>query len=228
MGYRVKIFVVFFLINLSCVVELKAQQTQTGKARRQELKSIREEQWEHWHETKRKSDSTRAAGEQEREAYLKSPLSMEYQESVRKQDSARYAGYRILLDTLPVGTKVVKLVKGNYADLPDKIYEFRDLDSLNLARNRITGLDVRFDQFKHLKFLNIAGNDLSERSIKFDRNDTLEYLNLSENEIFKMPRSLRRLKGLKILKISGSSKNGRSLSMGNSTRPDIDLPSTLT
>ena len=211
MRYAVKIFVFFFLINLFFNFELEAQQTQIDKARREELKSIRTEQWEHWYKTKRKLDSTRAAGQIEREAFLNSPLSKEYQESVRKKDSARYEGYQTLLDTIRQETKVLKLVNSSYKSIPPEIFDLKYLDSLNLGMNEISNFEVKFSDFSHLRFLNLYGNKLSDGTIKFDRNDSLSYLNLSENDFKKIPGSLRKLKGLKTLKISGNAKQGKSL-----------------
>lgn len=208
-----KIFFIILCLGFETNIESNAQINNIDKTRRQQLDSIRDEQWASWYLAKQKKDSAIAQSEKEREAYRQSPLAREYWESVRREDSLRHLRYITLLDTISDSQHVLKLINGSFETVPGEIYKLHKLDTLNLARNQISSFDFRSENFRHLKFLDFYENKLHHRNTKFDKNDTLVFLNLSGNEFEKMPKSLRRLKGLTVLKIAENAPVDKKLKL---------------
>jgi Leucine-rich repeat (LRR) protein len=208
-----KIFFILPILVLFTCFESIPQTNKIDKVRRQKLDSIGQKQWESWYLAKQAKDSAIAQSKKEREAFRKTPLAQEYWETVRREDSIRHLGYVNLLDTISNSQHILKLIDGGFDAVPGEIYKLQKLDTLNLAGNQISSFNFMSENFMHLKYLDLYKNKLYHRHIRFDKNDTLLYLNLSNSELEKMPKSLRKLKGLTVLKIAENAPPDKKLKL---------------
>ncbi len=181
-----------------------SQNTGLSRERKHQIDSLKKLQWALWKKEE-------AAREIEREEWIKTrtvrekdPFYKKLMKEKELEDSLRRVGYDQMLKTLPPAIHHVKLTTGKYEQIPEIIYSFRDLDTLNLRDNQIGKVPKRLSMKLNLKSIIFARNQLSNGKIRFARSESIVCLDLSENQFKKIPCSVRKLKNLRSLKINGN------------------------
>lgn len=101
----------------------------------------------------------------------------------------------------------------------DRIYDFVNLEYLDLRYFNLTFLPDKMAVFEKLKTLNLNGNHLTSFPASLLELQNLEEVFLSGNQISKIPLELGRLKKLKHLNISGNRLSGSEIEKLTSLLP---------
>ena len=91
-----------------------------------------------------------------------------------------------------------------FALLPNEIFAFRELRSLNLVGKGLFELSSRIGELAFLKRLDLARNSLSSLPMALAQLDELQDLDLSDNQLSTVIDVLRKLPALRYCQISGN------------------------
>lgn len=97
--------------------------------------------------------------------------------------------------------KVIKLVlrKEHLKTFPKEIFEFKNLQYLDLAKNNIKEIPDSIEVLKDLQYLDISKNTLQSLNGKIGKLTNLFYLNLNNNEFSALPTTMGNLVNLRTL-----------------------------
>jgi Leucine-rich repeat (LRR) protein len=109
-----------------------------------------------------------------------------------------------LLKTKRDTVKVLNLSNLGLGKLPDEIYNFKNLEELDLSKNEFEVLRLNAKKLPKLKKILLAENLLSENSIKIKRNKHVQILSLSDNAFEAFPKRIQRNKGLKDIHLANN------------------------
>lgn len=107
----------------------------------------------------------------------------------------------------------------NLKSVPKYVFDMKNLESLNLSNNQLTGAlpgEIRFLQ--NLKILDASNNQMTGVPAEVGQLTKLEVLNLANNQLTGLPYELGNLKNLKTLNLSGNSYSEYDLSI---IRPNL-------
>lgn len=95
--------------------------------------------------------------------------------------------------------KYHKAERRGYQQLPEEIFQFTELEVLNLAENKLSTLDERIGGFSKLYTLDLSYNNIKQLPDSFAQLQELEYLILSNNQFTHFPEVLFQLPNLRFL-----------------------------
>jgi Leucine-rich repeat (LRR) protein len=98
----------------------------------------------------------------------------------------------------------LNLAGNRLAELPTEIGNLTQLESLNLALNRLTSLPPEIGQLTQLEWFNLNGNQLTELPPEIGKLTQLQMLYLDGNQLTELPPEIGNLKQLKWLRLSGN------------------------
>lgn len=88
--------------------------------------------------------------------------------------------------------------------VPEVIYRFKNLESLELSNNYLTKIPAELTKLKKIAYLGLNFNELNEESIEFKRNKSLKVLKLQHNPLATIPTSLKKNRRLEDLFIGNN------------------------
>ena len=91
----------------------------------------------------------------------------------------------------------LKRIQGD--DFPVEVFQFKNLESLNLSKNSFRSIPYEIGQLKKLRYLNLAKNNIKKLPESIGDLSNLEQLIISQNILTELPRSIGKLKKLKFL-----------------------------
>ena len=89
-------------------------------------------------------------------------------------------------------------------EVPDIIYNLKNLRQLNLYHNKINHLQETIDNFPYLEKLILYGNELTDIPHSVANLKRLSHLDLGFNKFTGLPKPLKELKSLRYLNLSGN------------------------
>ena len=96
--------------------------------------------------------------------------------------------------------------------MSNSILQQTDLEELNISNNQITGaLPSQIQNLKNLKTLNMSNNLMTGIPAEIGQLQKLETLDLSNNQFTGLPNELGNLKNLKTLNLSGNNYSFQDL-----------------
>lgn len=98
----------------------------------------------------------------------------------------------------------LKLTWKRYKEFPPEIFEFPNLRTLNLKRNKITEIPDEIALLKNLRELDLTRNKLKSVNPKVGELTKLRILNLGMNDIETLPAELVKLENLEEISIWGN------------------------
>lgn len=109
--------------------------------------------------------------------------------------------YTSIAEGLKNPDKVIKLVlrKEHLKVIPKEIFQFKNLQYLDLAKNNIKEIPDSIEVLKDLQYLDISKNTLQSLNGKIGKLTNLVYLNLNNNEFSALPTTMGNLVNLKVL-----------------------------
>lgn len=122
----------------------------------------------------------------------------------------------IAIDTVPTYTlakalkqnplKVYKLSikKMKLSELPPEIFEFKNLQILDVSGNRLKTFPTKINEFKYLQELDITNNKIEIVTKELGDLVELRKLKASQNEIVSIPSEIKKLKKLKYIDLWGN------------------------
>lgn len=129
-----------------------------------------------------------------------------YSVSMRAQllDSAALAQEPVfdnLQEALKDPDKVIRLhlVKQKLAEFPKEIFQFKNLQELDLSKNRIKELPENIGELSQLQVLNLSKNDLEILPSSIGRLKYLHKLVVNQNNLTALPPAIGDLENLRVL-----------------------------
>lgn len=106
-----------------------------------------------------------------------------------------------LEQALKTPEKVIKLVlkRNKYKTFPTEIFQFTNLQYLDLSKNNIKEIPLQISTLKDLQYFNISKNGLERFPPQIGDLTNLYYLNGSQNELFELPSEIGKLVNLRNL-----------------------------
>lgn len=97
--------------------------------------------------------------------------------------------------------KVIKLVlrKEHLKTIPNAVFQFKNLQYLDLGKNNIKEIPDSIELLKDLQYLDISKNNLQSLNGKIGKLTNLFYLNLNNNEFSELPTTMGNLVNLRVL-----------------------------
>ncbi|MCP9761460.1 leucine-rich repeat domain-containing protein [Lacihabitans soyangensis] len=120
-----------------------------------------------------------------------------------KSESAEYRVSEIL-KTKKNTDKVLNLSHLGLKKLPNEIYDFKNLEELDLSKNEFEVFRLNAKKLPKLKKIVLSENLLSENSIKINRNKHVQMLSLSDNAFEAFPKRIQRNKRLKDIHLANN------------------------
>ncbi|MEM1406088.1 MAG: leucine-rich repeat domain-containing protein [Bacteroidota bacterium] len=77
--------------------------------------------------------------------------------------------------------KILRLAGARLTQLPEFVFDYPNLTSLDLSNNRIEKLDKRLNKLDSLRWINLSGNNLAERRLRLKKNKSISLLYLHNN-----------------------------------------------
>jgi Leucine-rich repeat (LRR) protein len=109
-----------------------------------------------------------------------------------------------LLKTKKDTVKVLNLSNLGLKKLPNEIYNFKNMEELDLSKNEFEVLRLNTKKLPKLKKILLSENMLSENSIRIKRNKHVQILSLSDNVFEAFPKRIQRNKGLKDIHLANN------------------------
>jgi Leucine-rich repeat (LRR) protein len=109
--------------------------------------------------------------------------------------------YIDLADALRYPEKVIRLElrKKKLKEFPKEIFQFPNLQYLDISRNQITELPDSIDKLKNLQYLNVSRNKLGALPKQVGRLSNLMFLHANNTELIGLPPQIGNLEHLHIL-----------------------------
>ncbi len=106
--------------------------------------------------------------------------------------------YTNLAEALKDPDKVIKLSlrKKKYKEFPREIYQFKNLQWLDLSKNAIKELPDSVAEFKFLQFFSISKNGLERLPLNIGKLKNLKYINVNQNNLTRLPYTFGDLENL--------------------------------
>jgi Leucine-rich repeat (LRR) protein len=109
--------------------------------------------------------------------------------------------YTSIAEGLKNPDKVIKLVlrKEHLKTIPKEVFQFKNLQYLDLAKNNIKEIPDSIELLTQLQYLDISKNTLQSLNGKIGKLTNLFYLNLNNNEFSVLPTTMGNLVNLRVL-----------------------------
>lgn len=109
--------------------------------------------------------------------------------------------YMDLTEAMQHPEKVIRLElrKKKLKEFPKEIFQFPNLQYLDISRNQITELPDSIDKLTHLQYLNVSRNKLGALPKQIGRLSNLVYLHANNNELIGLPPQIGNLERLHVL-----------------------------
>jgi Leucine-rich repeat (LRR) protein len=109
--------------------------------------------------------------------------------------------YDNLQDALKEPDKVIRLhlVKQKFTEFPKEIFQFRNLQELDLSKNRIKELPDSISGLQNLQVLNLSKNDLETLPAAIGKLSNLRKLVVNQNSLTALPPAIGDLQNLRVL-----------------------------
>ena len=106
-----------------------------------------------------------------------------------------------LEQALKTPEKVIKLVlkRNKFKTFPTEIFQFTNLQYLDLSKNNIKEIPAEIGTLKNLQYFNISKTGLEKFPSQIGELTNLYYLNGSQNELTELPVEIGKLKNLRNL-----------------------------
>lgn len=116
-------------------------------------------------------------------------------------------GYTDLVAAMKEPEKVVKLVlrKQKYKEFPKEIWNFPNLQYLDLSKNQITEFPDSLGKLKNLQVLHLSKNKIEGLPRELGDLQNLVILDINQNELTMLPPQIGKLKKLKYLDLWSNS-----------------------
>jgi Leucine-rich repeat (LRR) protein len=102
-------------------------------------------------------------------------------------------------------SNILDLSGQGLAKIPDYVFEQTNLEDLDVSDNQLTGaIQGEIRHLQNLKSLNLSKNKMTGVPAEIGQLQKLEILDLSENQLTGLPNELGNLKNLKTLDLSGN------------------------
>ena len=89
--------------------------------------------------------------------------------------------------------------------IPFSVYRLKKLERLSFTSSELEEISPNLTKkLIQLKWLNLNANQLTSNAIKFAKNTTIKRLMLAKNQLLTIPKSIKKLKGLEYLDLSGN------------------------
>ena len=108
--------------------------------------------------------------------------------------------------------------KKKLTTIPEEIFEFENLISLNLAGNKISSVPRKIISLNNLKKLDLSNNQISNLPENFGNLAKLSNLNLARNNLSVLPESFSKLTNLEILNLANNQLSYLPETLGNLTK----------
>ncbi len=194
---------VFFLLCLLFVTPLFAQYEWLSSAQRQKVDSVRA--------VVQEEIRLRQLARAEAIAKLKNDstadsLRAQYAKKERQERAKQTQVYQTQLDALgSTDTTSLRLTYNNFTTVPRAVIEQQKLTSLNFTNSALACVPRElFTEMPQLTSINFTASALTHRAIYAARNRSINRLSLSKNHLEKIPRKLKKLRGLTYLDLSGN------------------------
>jgi hypothetical protein len=92
----------------------------------------------------------------------------------------------------------------DFGAVPDRVFDFKELRSLNLVGKGLLELSPRIGELKFLKRIDLARNSLSSLPMALAELDDLEELDLADNQLTTVIDVIRKLPGLRHCWLAGN------------------------
>ncbi len=126
------------------------------------------------------------------------PKDTAYHEAEKKIQAALQSGATELVLGGGFNTKD----ENKLTELPESIWELRQLESLTISHTKLTALPESIEKLTELTSLDLSNNQLTTLPVSIGQLIQLQSLNLSTNELQEFPKSVSQLHNLKSLDIS--------------------------
>lgn len=126
-------------------------------------------------------------------------------------------GHVNLQEALKEPDKVVKLVlrKQHLKSFPKEIFQFKNLQYLDLSKNSIKEIPDSIGTLTQLQYFSCSKNGLLNVSKEIGKLHNLIYLNLNQNDLESLPPQIGNLEKLEILDLWSNNFDGYPASLGN-------------
>lgn len=113
------------------------------------------------------------------------------------KDEAKTTGAALdYLRGLPDTTRKVDLSGYQLRSVPEELFRFADLESLNLSDNLLTTIPGKLWRRKNLKKVDLSKNRLTNRSFHLKRNKSIKTFNFQYNKVTALPKRYHKLKAV--------------------------------
>ncbi len=112
-----------------------------------------------------------------------------------------------LLKKFMEGPYEFKMQRKGITKIPKELFEFVDLEKINIESNQVKTLPQGITKLKNLKALDLSRNKIKKIPKQIDKLKKLEYLDISRNDLRELPESLVNCTKLKFLDLSHSRFN---------------------
>ncbi len=99
---------------------------------------------------------------------------------------------------------ILVLSRLGLTSMPNDIYEFKNLKTLNLSNNYIEKINLNIKKLPNLESLILNDNILTVNAIKIKRNTNLKAINLSNNGLIFIPNRMHKNKGLEEITLANN------------------------
>lgn len=139
------------------------------------------------------------------------------------QDQSDLSG-NLLASRSIISGSTLDLSGRGLTEIPSYVFSQTNLESLNFSNNRLTNApQSQIGQLKNLKSLDLSGNDLTGLPAELGQLNKLETLDVSNNRLTGLPMELGNLTQLRFFDISGNAYSARDLDeiAGKLTKTEI-------
>lgn len=116
---------------------------------------------------------------------------------------------------LPLEVYKLSLRKDHYRTIPKEIYQFKNLNYLDLGRNQLKTIDSGIAVFKYLQTLNLEKNDLEDLPKEIGQLSNLRKLIISQNKLTQLPIELGNCGKLKLIDLWSNEITKLPLTLNN-------------
>ncbi|HYG36231.1 MAG TPA: SMI1/KNR4 family protein [Clostridia bacterium] len=110
-----------------------------------------------------------------------------------------------------------------FGRVPARIFDFKELRSLNLVNKGLMDLSPRIGELAFLKRLDLARNSLSALPMALTELDGLKELDLADNQLNTVIDVLQKLPGLRYCWLAGNPLSGEEINQLQSELPEVEF-----